>query len=169
MNDKLRGFYLSKSERRSYAVTQFEATDARRAFPSFDEPAFKAVFNITLIIDKGDTAISNSKIISDTPGPGDGKHTLKFAPSPKMSSYLVAMLVGDFVCREGGADGIPIRVCSLPEQKDMTGFALEASENALKYFDKYYAIKYPTESWTTLCFRISPRGHGKRGSDHLPR
>lgn len=143
LNDKLRGFYLSKSERRSYAVTQFEATDARRAFPSFDEPAFKAVFNITLIVDKGDTAVSNSKIVSDTPGPGDGKHTLKFSPSAKMSSYLVVMLVGDFVCREGGADGIPIRVCSLPEQKDMTGYALEASENVLKYYDKYYSIKYP--------------------------
>ena len=143
LNDKLRGFYLSKSDRRSYAVTQFEATDARRAFPCFDEPAFKAVFNITLVIDKGDMAISNSKIASDTPGPGDNKHTVQFAPSPKMSSYLVAMLVGDFVCREGATDGIPIRVCSLPEQKDMTAYALQASESALKYFDKYYAIKYP--------------------------
>ncbi len=143
LNDKLRGFYLSKSERRSYAVTQFEATDARRAFPCFDEPAFKAVFNVTLVIDKGDTAISNGKIVSDTPGPGDAKHTLTFSPSPKMSSYLVAMLVGDFVCREGGADGIPIRVCSLPEKKEMTAFALEASENILKFYDQYYTIKYP--------------------------
>jgi aminopeptidase N len=143
LNDKLRGFYLSKSDRRNYAVTQFESTDARRAFPSFDEPAFKAVFQIALVIDKGDTAISNGKIVSDTPGPTEGKHTVKFSPSPKMSSYLVVMLVGDFVCREGAADGIPIRVCSLPEQKDMTGFALEASENVLEFYDKYYAIKYP--------------------------
>jgi aminopeptidase N/puromycin-sensitive aminopeptidase len=143
LNDKLRGFYLSKSERRNYAVTQFESTDARRAFPCFDEPAFKAVFRVTLIVDKGDTAISNSKIASDTPGPGENKHTVKFAPSPKMSSYLVAMLVGDFVCREGGADGIPVRVCSLPEKKEMTGFALEASENILKFYNKYYSVKYP--------------------------
>jgi aminopeptidase N len=143
LNDKLRGFYLSKSERRNYAVTQFESTDARRAFPCFDEPAMKAVFRITLIVDKGDTAISNSEIVSDTPGPGDSKHTLKFSPSPKMSTYLVAVLVGDFVCRAGGVDGIPIRVCSLPEKKEMTGFALEASENVLKFYNKYYSIKYP--------------------------
>ncbi|HXX99287.1 MAG TPA: M1 family aminopeptidase [Candidatus Limnocylindrales bacterium] len=143
LNDKLRGFYLSKSDRRRYAVTQFEPTDARRAFPCFDEPAFKALFRISLIVDKGDTAISNGKIVSDTPGPGDGKHTLKFSPSAKMSSYLVAMTVGDFVCREGGVDGIPIRVCVPPEQKEMTKYALEASENILKYFNKYYAIKYP--------------------------
>jgi puromycin-sensitive aminopeptidase len=143
LNDKLRGFYLSKSERRNYAVTQFESTDARRAFPCFDEPAMKAVFRITLIVDKGDTAISNSKVVSDTPGPADNKHTLKFSPSPKMSTYLVAMLVGDFACREGGVDGIAVRVCSLPEKKDMTGFALEASENVLKFYNKYYSIKYP--------------------------
>jgi aminopeptidase N len=143
LNDKLRGFYLSKSDRRNYAVTQFEATDARRAFPSFDEPAFKAIFNITLIVDKGDTAISNGKIVTDTPGPGEGKHTLKFSPSAKMSSYLVVMLVGDFVCREGGADGIPIRVCALPEKKEMTAFALESAENIMKFYNKYYDIKYP--------------------------
>ncbi len=66
LNGKLRGFYLSKTEKRNYAVTQFESTDARRAFPSFDEPAFKATYDVTLVVDKGDTAISNTNIISDT-------------------------------------------------------------------------------------------------------
>ena len=84
----------------------------------------KAVFRVTLIIDKGDTAISNGHIVSDTPGPGEGKHTLKFSPSPKMSSYLVAMMVGDFQCLEGGVDGIPIRVCAVPEKKQLGAFAL---------------------------------------------
>src|SRR3984885_6479642 len=74
LNNELRGFYLSKAEGRRYAVTQFEPTDARRAFPSFDEPAFKATFDVSLVIDKGDTAISNTNIASDTPGLGDGKH-----------------------------------------------------------------------------------------------
>jgi aminopeptidase N len=143
LNDKNRGFYLSKTPRRRYAATQFESTDARRAFPSFDEPAYKAVFNVTLVVDKGDTAISNGSIVSDTPGPSEGKHTIKFSPTPKMSSYLVAMVVGDFVCREGGADGIPMRVCSIPEEKEMTDFALEASENILKFYNRYYSIKYP--------------------------
>ena len=64
MNDKLRGFYLSETKKRRYAVTQFEATDARRAFPSFDEPAYKATFQISLVIDRGDTAISNGRIES---------------------------------------------------------------------------------------------------------
>ena len=72
LNDQLRGFYLSKTAKRNYAVTQFESTDARRAFPSFDEPAFKATFDITLVVDKGDTVISNTNIVSDTPGPEVG-------------------------------------------------------------------------------------------------
>ena len=56
LNDQLRGFYLSKANGRNYAVSQMEATDARRAFPSFDEPAFKATFDLTLMIDAADTA-----------------------------------------------------------------------------------------------------------------
>ena len=67
LSDKLRGFYLSKSKTRSYAVTQFEATDARRAFPCFDEPALKATFDVSLIVDAGDTGISNTKMVSDMP------------------------------------------------------------------------------------------------------
>src|ERR1019366_3921191 len=116
LNNELRGFYLSKTARRNYAVTQFESTDARRAFPSFDEPAFKATFDVALVIDAADTAISNSPIASDTPGPGAGKHTLKFLTTPKISTYLVAFLVGDFQCTSGEQDGVAIRVCSTPER-----------------------------------------------------
>src|SRR5207248_9578033 len=109
LNDKLRGFYLSETPKRRYAVTQFEPTDARRAFPCFDEPDKKATFDITLIVDKGDTAISNEKMTSDSPGPVDDKHTLKFATTKKLSTYLVALLVGDFQCISGSSHAIPIR------------------------------------------------------------
>jgi len=152
LNSELRGFYLSQTPRRRYAVTQFEPTDARRAFPSFDEPAYKAVFNITMVIDSGDTAISNGKIASDTPGPGDGKHTLVFTPSPKMSSYLVAMMVGDFQCVSGNQDQIPVRVCSIPEHKDMLAYALQTAQDNLKFYNKYYAIKYPYGKLDNIAF-----------------
>ncbi len=144
LNNELRGFYLGKDEQgRKYAVTQFESTDARRAFPSFDEPAYKATFDITVVADKGMAAISNAKIASDKPGPGDDKHTVRFETSPKMSSYLAAIVVGHFDYVEGSADGIPIRVWSTPGKKNLSSFALDAAEHIMKYYNKYFSIKYP--------------------------
>ncbi|HEX9407735.1 MAG TPA: M1 family metallopeptidase [Thermoanaerobaculia bacterium] len=142
INKRLRGFYLSRTPARKYAVTQFEATDARRAFPSFDEPAMKATFDIALVVDKGDTAISNAPIASDTPV-GDTKHRIQFATTPRMSTYLVAMLVGDFQCIDGGVDGTPIRVCSTPGRQQMGAWALESAQQVIHFYNNYYSIKYP--------------------------
>ena len=143
LNDEMRGLYLGKDDQgRKYAATQFEATDARRAFPSFDEPDYKATFDITAVADKGQVAISNQKIVSDVAGPGE-KHTVHFATTPKMSSYLAALIVGNFEYIEGSADGIPIRVYGTPGKKDMGKFALESAEYSLSYYDKYFGIKYP--------------------------
>ena len=145
LNDKLRGFYLSKANGRNYGVTQMEATDARRAFPSFDEPVYKATFDISLMVDAADNVISNGRQLSDTPGPEAGKHTLTFSRTPKMSTYLVAMLVGDFVCREGKSDSIPVRICATPDKLNLTQFALEATEYQLAFYNRYYGIRYPVE------------------------
>jgi aminopeptidase N len=143
LNDQLRGLYLSRANNRRYAVTQLEATDARRMFPSFDEPALKATFTLSVTIDTGDHAISNGAIASDTPGPAAGKHTVTFETTPRMSTYLLALAVGDFECSSGSADGIPIRICSTPDKKGQTGFALEAALEIMRYYNRYYAVKYP--------------------------
>jgi aminopeptidase N len=150
LNDQLRGFYRSRANNRNYAITQMEATDTRRAFPCFDEPAMKATFSMTATIDAHDTAISNGRLVTDTPGPGAGKHTLTFSMSPKMSSYLVALAVGDWACVSGGADGIPIRACGTPDRTDQLSFALHAAEFAMRYYDRYFAIKYPFEKLDLL-------------------
>jgi aminopeptidase N len=146
LNNELRGFYLSKTAKRNYAVTQFESTDARRAFPSFDEPAFKATFTVTLVVDKGDTAISNTNIVADKPLPDANpatKHAITFATTPKMSTYLVAFLVGDFQCLSGSSDGVPIRACATPDQVKYGAFALETAQYVLHYYNTYFGIKYP--------------------------
>jgi aminopeptidase N/puromycin-sensitive aminopeptidase len=146
LNGQLRGFYSGKtSDGKKYAVTQFEATDARRAFPSFDEPAYKATYDITVIADRGKVAISNKPVIADTPGPGEDEHTVKFATTAKMSTYLVAVAVGDFEYIEGAADGIPIRVYSTPGKKQSGAFALATAEHCIRYYDHYFGIKYPFE------------------------
>ncbi len=82
--------------------------------PALTNPRLKATYDIALAIDSGDNAISNTQMVADTPGPVAGKHTVKFATTPKMSTYLVAFLVGDFKCTSGKADGVPIRACSTP-------------------------------------------------------
>jgi aminopeptidase N/puromycin-sensitive aminopeptidase len=143
LNNELRGFYLSKTARRNYAVTQFESTDARRAFPSFDEPALKATYDVSLIVDSTDTAISNGPIVSDTPGPGTAKHTLKFLTTPKMSTYLVAFLVGDFQCSSGSQDGVSIRVCSTPDKVALTPYSVDVAKYVLHYYNTYFGIPYP--------------------------
>ena len=143
IRDDIRGLYRTRTAARSYATTQFQATYARMAFPCFDEPAFKATFDLTVVVDAGDTAISNGRIVSDTPGPGPGKHTLRFSTSPRMSTYLVALAVGDFECVEGGADGIPIRVCAVPGKKELGRYALRVAEHVLPEFNRYYGIPYP--------------------------
>ena len=145
LNDRLRGFYLSRGEDRDYAVTQLEATDARRAFPCFDEPALKATFDVSTTIDTGDFAFSNGRVVSDIPDPAARKHTVKFSTTPKMSPYLVALIVGDFECIRGNADGIPIRICARPARKSQLAFALESAEIALRFYNRYFGVKYPFE------------------------
>ena len=143
LNDKLRGFYLSTEKEQRYAVTQFEATDARRAFPGFDEPAYKATFDVSLTIDRRDTAISNGKVVSDTPSVDGARHTVKFATTPKMSTYLVALAVGQFACVEGSAESVPIRICSVEGKQEMGRIALDMAQQILKFYNTYFTIKYP--------------------------
>ena len=144
LNNEMRGLYLGKDDQgNKYAATQFEATDARRAYPSFDEPSYKATFDITAVAPKGMVAISNTNVVSDTPGPGEGQHTVRFAKSPKMSSYLAALIVGNFDDVEGQADGIPIRVWATAGKKEQGRYALEAAESILRYYDRYFQTKYP--------------------------
>jgi len=76
-------------------------------------------------------------------GPSITQHTIKFATSPKMSSYLVAIAVGDFKCLEGGADSVPIRICATPDKKELGHIALGAAQEILTFYNRYYSIKYP--------------------------
>lgn len=149
----LRGLYLDKNARRAYAATQFEGTYARMAFPCFDEPEFKATFDISVETDAADTAISNGAIARTAPGPGAGKHTIQFATSPKISTYLVALAIGDFGCVEGAADGIPIRICAVPERKELGRYALKTAGNFLKFYNTYYGIKYPFKKLDMVALR----------------
>jgi puromycin-sensitive aminopeptidase len=139
----LRGLYVSTGERRKYAVTQFEGTYARMAFPCFDEPAYKATFDLSVVVDDGDTAISNGRIEAVRPGPRPGKRTIRFTRSPRMSTYLVALAIGDFACEEGMSDGILIRVCTVPGKQHLGRFALAMAQHFLHWYNEWFAVRYP--------------------------
>ena len=147
LNDKMRGFYRSRfqinGKEQHMATTQFEATDARRAFPCFDEPAQKAVFHVSLIIPKGRTAISNTLPVSVAEHEG-GYDIVKFSPTPKMSTYLLAFIVGDFEFIESKTKrGVRIRVYTTPGKKHQADFALSCAVKTLEFYEDYFAIKYP--------------------------
>jgi len=149
INDKLRGFYrsaqtLENGEKSWIAVTQFEATDARRAFPCFDEPAFKATFKLTMEIDPSYIAISNTLVESETVDKESGKKVISFGRTMKMATYIVAFVVGRFDVTEAvDVDGIPFRVYAPLGKLHLTPFALSIGASALSFFNKYYGIKYP--------------------------
>jgi aminopeptidase N len=142
LNRELRGFYISEANGRKYAVTQLEATDARRMFPAFDEPRYKATFAISAVIDERDTAISNGPVTATT-GPSAGKKTVRFATTARMSSYLVALAVGDFACTGRVVGDTPLRVCSTPAMQPLSAFALDAAAAMLTWFNDYFVIDYP--------------------------
>ena len=150
LNDQLRGFYRSQytdpeGEQRYLATTQFEATDARRAFPCWDDPAVKATFDVTLIVPSDLVAISNTLIVSETPVEGDAK-VVRFAETPKMSTYLLAFIVGDFASVEERApNGTLVRVWATRGKEEQGRFAVENAVGLLNYFNSYFGIPYPLE------------------------
>lgn len=147
LNDKMRGFYRSsyvyEGKVHNIATTQFEATDARRAFPCFDEPAQKAVFNVSLVVPKGKTAISNTLPISKIEHEA-GFEVVKFAPSPKMSTYLLAFIVGDFEYIEKKSKrGVIVRVYTPKGKKHQAKFSLDVTVKVLDFYENYFDIPYP--------------------------
>ena len=148
LNDRLVGFYRSEyqdaeGQTRHLATTQFEATDARRAFPCWDEPARKAVFDVTLVFADGFQAVSNTPIVEDT-RPSPGMRFVRFGETPVMSTYLLAFVVGDLVSVQAeAADGTKVGVWTTRGKENQAGFALDTSVKLLGYFNEYFSIPYP--------------------------
>ena len=148
LNPRLTGFYRSTytdGDGRTQVVgtTHFEATDARRAFPCWDEPDLKAVFATTLVVKEGLTAVSNGPEL-EREALGDGRMRIRFADTMKMSTYLAAWVVGPLELTEpADAGGVPVRIVHVPGKGALTGFAVDSSVHSLNWFADYYGIPYP--------------------------
>ena len=148
LNDQLHGFYRStfvddEGETRTIATTQFEAADARRAFPCFDEPDRKAVFEVTLVVPEDLAAYSNSPVVLER-SLENGTREVVFGPTMKMSTYLVAFVVGPFEeTPVVDVDGIPLRVVYPKGKGHLAPYSLDIGAFALRFFAEYFDIAYP--------------------------
>lgn len=157
LNDRLKGFYRSvwkdaHGVEHVIATTQFEATDARAAFPCWDEPEFKATFAVSLVVDEHLTALSNCRVLKEEAvvggtadsGTSRGKKKVVFAETMQMSTYLVAFIVGELVSSKPvNVNGKEVRIWSVPGKEHLTGFALRAAAFGLDWYEKYFGIAYP--------------------------
>uniref|UniRef100_A0A3P8VR49 Aminopeptidase n=1 Tax=Cynoglossus semilaevis TaxID=244447 RepID=A0A3P8VR49_CYNSE len=149
--DDLQGFYRSEYEedgvKKIVAASQMQATFARKAFPCFDEPAMKAVFNITIIHDPSTVALSNGKDIdvADTVIDGIPVKVTKFEPTQKMSTYLLAFIVSDFVSIESRQNHLLIRIWGRKKaiNNGQGEYALNVTGPILQFYERYYNASYP--------------------------
>jgi puromycin-sensitive aminopeptidase len=148
IGERMFGFYRSSytlsgsGERKFMAATQFEATDARRCFPCWDEPDIPATFDVTLAIPKDKTAISNMPAAEMKES--GSKKIIRFARTPVMSTYLLAFFVGDFEFVERSAEsGVLVRVVTTPGKREQGRFALDTAVKILDFYDSYFGIPYP--------------------------
>ena len=146
LNDRLLGFYRSKykdgSGKTKYlATTQFEAADARRAFPCWDEPAIKATFDVSLLVEKHMTAISNMP--EKSKNNVNSKVLVEFQRTPIMSTYLLYLGVGEFEFLQDKLRNIKIRVITTKGNKKKARLSLDLTKKFLSEYEKYFGIKYP--------------------------
>ncbi len=147
INDKMHGLYRTSyeigNEKHWGAATQFEATDARRLFPCWDEPDHKASFALTVRVPKHLTALSNMPVAAERSIPGTDLKSIAYEPTPRMSTYLLAFVVAELECVQAkDRRGIPVRIWTTPGKKEQGRFALKVGRHALDYFGRWFGIPY---------------------------
>lgn len=148
LNDNMAGFYRSSykgpnGEDAYMATTQMEPTDARRAFPCFDEPALKATYTVTLIADDKMTCLSNMDVAHEKKA-GEGRKAVTFNKTPLMSTYLLAFIVGELKVYETNEFRLPVRVFCTPDKNiDHGHFSAVLAAKTLKFYEEQFDSKFP--------------------------
>jgi aminopeptidase N len=123
-------------------ASHLEPADARRIFPSWDEPSFKASFQLTVTVPQTFAAVSNMPV-TDEQTIGQGRKRVTFATTPKMSTYLFVLAAGDLEALTGEADGVAINVVTTRGKRAQGKFALDSAIKLLAYYNDYFGVKYP--------------------------
>jgi len=147
ITQKGRGFYYMPYQEQGTGAkkialgTQFEPSDARRFFPCWDEPSFRARFQLTTVVPENWLAVSNMPIESEHKI-AIGKE-VRFQPTPSMSSYLNVFVAGELEAIEMKAAGTQIRVIATKGKAEWGRYALESTAQILNYYDDYFGVRYP--------------------------
>ena len=134
--------YAAPSGKKVLLATQLEPTDARRMFPCWDEPVFRATFELTAVLPEKFRVVSNMPMEHETPVAG-GLKEVKFARTPPMPSYLVLLVAGEMEELNGEAEGVQIRILTTEGKREQGRYALAATKELLAYYNQYFGIKYP--------------------------
>ena len=161
LTEQTEGLYLTRYQvgavDKLALTTQFEATDARRMFPCWDEPVFRAVFQLTAVVPEKHTAISNMPAERETKL-AEGLKEVVFAPSPSMVSYLVAFSAGEFDVLRDEVDGIQLGVYFTEGKREQARYAMEATKLIVPYFNEYFGVKYPLPKLDQISFANTAAG-----------
>jgi aminopeptidase N len=146
INPYARGLYFAdyptSAGQKRMIGTQLEPADARRIFPCWDEPAFKAAFELSVTVPSRFMAVSNMPVARETALDAEHKR-VSFLPTPRMSSYLVVLVAGELERITGEADGVTVGVVTPAGRTAQGRFALESAQRLLTYYDEYFGVKYP--------------------------
>jgi aminopeptidase N len=135
-------YKTSAGKARRMLVTQFEVADARRMFPGWDEPAFKARFKLSAVLPENFAAVSNMPVVATTPA-GTGLKKIQFGTSPKMSTYLLALIAGDMAAIRDKAGKTDLAVWAPAGEQAQGAYALSVERNVLPFYNQYFGIDYP--------------------------
>lgn len=150
-----RGIFALQDGGAWYAMTQFEPISARRAFPCFDEPGYKAPWQLTLRVPRGNRALSNTRLLSET-ADGDGLTTLRFAPTRPLSSYLVAFAVGPWEAVDlGSVGGTPTRIVVPRGRLADTAFVASAYPDLFARLESWFGMPYPYDKLDHIAIPLS--------------
>ena len=156
-----RGLFYGKYQEQAtgakkiFLGTQFEATDARRLFPCWDEPAFRARFQLTTVVPENWMAVSNMPVARERKV--SGGREVEFQPTPSMSSYLVVFCAGKFDVVESEVDGVKLRITTTKGKAESARYALEVTAQILHYYNEYFGVPYPLPKLDQLAI---PGGFG---------
>ncbi len=146
LGEQPQGLYISRfqqgGEERKALATQFEPTDARRMFPCWDEPVFRAKMTLQVLLPKGQTALSNMPA-APVEQPAEGDELFVFKPTPPMPTYLLALFAGDFEKLEDEVDGIKLGLYTTPGKREQGRYALDVTKEILRDYGEYFGVKYP--------------------------